>query len=79
MNPGGNSLKVEIVSCSPTQQLASEGKKLVSLILEGIGKTRFLSVLDGIGENTTTSAGAGLHVLPLVWTGNGRRKESDPH
>ena len=25
MNPGGNSLKVEVVSCSPTQQFASEG------------------------------------------------------
>jgi acetate kinase len=47
MNPGGNSLKVEIVSCSPTQQLASEGKKLVSLILEGIGTKPCLSVMDG--------------------------------
>jgi acetate kinase len=47
MNPGGNSLKVEIVSCSPTQQFAFEGKKLVSLILEGIGKKPCLSILDG--------------------------------
>jgi acetate kinase len=47
MNPGGNSLKVEVVSCSPTQPLASEGKKLISLILEGIGKTPCLSVLEG--------------------------------
>ena len=47
MNPGGNSLKVEIVSCCPTQQFASDGKKLISLILEGIGKTPCLSVLDG--------------------------------
>jgi acetate kinase len=53
MNPGGNSLKVEIVSCSPTQQLASEGKKLVSLILEGIGKTPCLSVLDGKNSSHT--------------------------
>jgi acetate kinase len=53
MNPGGNSLKVEIVSCSPTQQLASEGKKLVSLILEGIGKTPCLSVLDGKNPSHT--------------------------
>ena len=47
MNPGGNSLKVEIVSCSPTQQFASQGKKLVSVILEGIGKEPTLSVLRG--------------------------------
>jgi acetate kinase len=53
MNPGGNSLKVEIVSCSPTQQLASVGKKLVSLILEGIGKTPYLSVLDGKNPSHT--------------------------
>ena len=47
MNPGGNSLKVEVVSCSPTQQFASQGKKLVSVILEGIGKEPTLSVLRG--------------------------------
>jgi acetate kinase len=53
MNPGGNSLKVEIVSCSPSQQLASEGKKLVSLILEGIGKDPRLSILDGKNPSRT--------------------------
>jgi acetate kinase len=53
MNPGGNSLKVEIVSCSPTQQLASEGKKLISLILEGIGKKPGLSILDGKNPSRT--------------------------
>jgi acetate kinase len=47
MNPGGNSLKVDVVSCSPSQQFAFEGSKLVSLILEGIGKTPCLSVLQG--------------------------------
>jgi acetate kinase len=47
MNPGGNSLKVEVVSCSPTQQFASQGKKLVSVILEGIGKEPTFSVLRG--------------------------------
>jgi hypothetical protein len=52
MNPGGNSLKVEIVSCLRTQQLASDGKKLVSLILEGIGKAPCLSVLDGKNPRT---------------------------
>jgi acetate kinase len=47
MNPGGNSLKVEVVSCSPTQQSAYQGRKLTSVILEGIGKTPRLSVLQG--------------------------------
>ena len=47
MNPGGNSLKVEVVYCSPTQQFAAQGKKLVSVILEGIGKEPTLSVLRG--------------------------------
>jgi acetate kinase len=47
MNPGGNSLKAEVISCSPTQTYAFEGKKRVSLILEGIGKDPCLSVMDG--------------------------------
>jgi acetate kinase len=47
MNPGGNSLKVEVVSCSLTQQFASDGTKLASVILEGIGKKPCLSVLQG--------------------------------
>src|ERR1700733_10443599 len=47
MNPGGNSLKVELVSCSPAQQFAFEGSKLLSLAVEGIGKDPRLSVLQG--------------------------------
>ena len=58
MNPGGNSLKVEIVSCSPNQQFAFEGKKLVSLILEGIGKTPQLSVLEGKNPSHTQAVSA---------------------
>ena len=53
MNPGGNSLKVEIVSCNPSQQLASEGKKLVSLILEGIGQKPCLSILESKNPSHT--------------------------
>ena len=41
------------MSCSPTQQLASEGKKLISLILEGIGKKPCLSILDGKNPSHT--------------------------
>jgi acetate kinase len=55
MNPGGNSLKAEIVACSPKQQYAFEGQKLVSLILEGIGKEPRLSVLDGEKTSHTES------------------------
>jgi acetate kinase len=47
MNPGGNSLKVEFVSCSPVQQFAFEGSKLLSLTVEGIGKKPSLSILQG--------------------------------
>lgn len=47
MNPGGNSLKVELISCSSAQQFAFESSKLVSLILEGIQKKPCLSVLQG--------------------------------
>jgi len=42
-NPGGNSLKAEIVECDPHQRYAFEGAERVSVSVEGIGKTsRFL-------------------------------------
>src|SRR5258708_32150752 len=47
MKPGSHSLKVEAISCSPTRRFASDGTQLVSLILEGIGKTPCLSVMQG--------------------------------
>jgi acetate kinase len=47
MNPGGNSLKAEVISCASDQQFAFEGQKQVSLILEGIGKAPCLSLLEG--------------------------------
>jgi acetate kinase len=53
MNPGGNSLKAEVVSCSSTQEHAFEGRKLVSLILEGIGKDPCLSVMEGKKVSST--------------------------
>jgi acetate kinase len=46
INPGGNSLKAEIVSCEPSQQYAFEGKTLLSVSVEGIGKEAVLSVLE---------------------------------
>ena len=47
MNPGGNSLKVELISCSPSQKTASAGRELSSVIVEGIGKSPCLSVMQG--------------------------------
>jgi acetate kinase len=46
-NPGGNSLKAEIVSCEPRQQHAFEGTMLISVIIEGIGKDPLLSKYHG--------------------------------
>ena len=46
LNPGGNSLKAEIVSCSASQQYAFEGKTLLSITIEGIGKDAELSRMD---------------------------------
>ena len=37
LNPGGNSLKVEVVVCLPGQTHAFEGRKLLSVSMEGIG------------------------------------------
>ena len=53
MNPGGNSLKAEVISCTPTQAFAFEGEKLASVILEGIGKDPCLSVMEGKKTSST--------------------------
>jgi acetate kinase len=47
INPGGNSLKVEIVTCDARQQYAFEGRSLLSIGIEGIGKSAELSRYDG--------------------------------
>jgi acetate kinase len=47
LNPGGNSLKVEIVSCQKTQRHAFEGKGLLSVGIEGIGNDATLSLYEG--------------------------------
>ncbi len=83
MNPGGNSLKVEVVSCSATQQFACEGTKLVSVILEGIGKKPCLSVLQGkqvtqtdpIQATNYTEAATSL----LSWLQENHIKKKDIH
>jgi acetate kinase len=52
-NPGGNSLKVELVQCSAGQRYAFEGGPLLSASIEGIGKTAELSELSGKKRITT--------------------------
>lgn len=47
LNPGGNSLKAEIVKCNAGQSHAFEGTKLISVIVEGIGKKATLSQFSG--------------------------------
>jgi acetate kinase len=52
-NPGGNSLKAEIVECHAEQQYAFEGHTLLSISIEGIGKTPEISLMKG-KEKTAT-------------------------
>jgi acetate kinase len=46
-NPGGNSLKSEMVLCDPAQKSASDGVKLIDIIVEEIGKQAKLSRFRG--------------------------------
>jgi acetate kinase len=45
LNPGGNSLKAQLVRCHAGQIHAYEGRKLLSVTIEGIGKQPELSVM----------------------------------
>ena len=47
LNPGSNSLKAELVRCQGGQKTASDGEKLISLMVEGIGREATLSRLRG--------------------------------
>jgi acetate kinase len=47
LNPGGNSLKAEVVACRPEQRYAFEAQKLLSVSVEGIGKEATLSRFEG--------------------------------
>lgn len=57
-NPGGNSLKADLVQCHPGQRFAFEGKALFSLAIENIGKDPELSVFQGKKKTTTESVSA---------------------
>ena len=43
LNPGGNSLKAELVRCDPNEPYAFTGTKLLSIGIEGIGKEPTIS------------------------------------
>jgi acetate kinase len=47
INPGGNSLKAEVVSCDPAEKSASDAHYLKSVIVEGIGNEGKLSEYNG--------------------------------
>jgi acetate kinase len=47
INPGGNSLKAEVVSCDPGEKSASDAHYLKSVIVEGIGNEGRLSEYNG--------------------------------
>ena len=53
LNPGGNSLKAELVFCRPDQKYAFEGHTLFSVAIEGIGKTPELSTRSDQKETAT--------------------------
>jgi acetate kinase len=50
LNPGGNSLKAEIISCRPEQTHAYEGEKRISVIVQGISKAATISKYEGKKE-----------------------------
>src|SRR5215813_6890702 len=47
LNPGGNSLKVELINCRSEQRYAFEGAKLLNISIEGIGGEAKLSEFVG--------------------------------
>jgi acetate kinase len=53
LNPGGNSLKAELVQCREDQQHACEGQEMFSITIEGIGKEPELSVMRGRKKTAT--------------------------
>lgn len=52
LNPGGNSLKAEVVHCRQGQRHAFEAEKRLSVIIEGIGKSPELAVMRGKKKTT---------------------------
>jgi acetate kinase len=38
INPGGNSIKAQLIECEPHQHYAFQGRKLLSITMEDLGK-----------------------------------------
>ena len=74
INPGGNSLKAEIISSQATQRFAFEGRSLLSLSIEGIGKDAKISRYEGkkmMHSESITAANFGNAAESLlVWCRN---------
>jgi acetate kinase len=67
LNPGGNSLKAEVISCESGQRHAFNGKKLISLDIDDIGKSATLSKYQGKKA---------IHTEPIEAANYGRAVES---
>lgn len=59
LNPGGNSLKADLIQCHAGQRYAFEGKQLFSVAIEDIGKNPQLSILQNKKKTATQPAHAG--------------------
>ncbi|MBT9330854.1 acetate/propionate family kinase [Paracidobacterium acidisoli] len=81
LNPGGNSLKAEFVECRASQQYAFEGRTLLSVSIEGIGKASEISILKGKEKTSTEAISAGSYEQAassfLKWCDN--RSHSGEH
>ena len=54
INPGGNSVKAQLIECEPHQQHAFQGKKLFSITIEDIGKDPSLFGAIGLSTGSVT-------------------------
>jgi acetate kinase len=69
LNPGGNSLKAEIVRCGNQQRYGFEGETLLSVTIEGIGKYAELSRMDDkktLGKEPISAADYGEAAAALL-------------
>jgi acetate kinase len=82
LNPGGNSLKAELVQCRVEQRYAFEGRALLSASIEGIGKKAELSALNGKEKVATEPIVAESYRQAtasfLKWWENGCRQNQRP-
>ena len=82
LNPGGNSLKAELVDCRAGQRYAFEGRTLFSVAIENIGKAPELSTLNGRERLTVETIPAQDYrqaaTSLLEWWENGARNDQLP-